>query len=273
MTVINTNIASLQGQKNLINSKKSLDRSLERLSTGLRINSAKDDAAGLAIASNLTSAIRGSEQAIRNANDGISMLQVADGAMKEITNMLQRMNELAVQSATGSLSATEQGYLNTEFQDLDSEIDRIAKTTKFNGTNLLDGTSATVTIQVGANDSANDRIDLNFIDAQSTALAVDSLAISDQAGSQGAITAIAAALGTINTARAGLGASQNRLEYTVSNLQNSVENLSASRSKIEDADFARETAEMTKAQILQQAGVSVLSQANQAPQNILGLLQ
>lgn len=271
MQVINTNVMSLNAQRNLSSSNADLATSIQRLSTGLRINSAKDDAAGLAIAERFTSQIRGLNQAVRNANDGISLAQTAEGAMVEVTNNLQRIRELAVQSANGTNSASDRAALQAEVTERLNEIDRIATQTDFNGTNLLDGTFAAVDFQVGAD--AGDSIQITAIsDMQTAGLSVNAVDISTAAGAGTAITAVDAALTTVNDDRAYLGAVQNRFESTIANLQTTSENLSASRSRIQDADFAAETAALTRGQILQQAGTAMLAQANAAPQNVLSLI-
>lgn len=273
---VNSNIASLNAQRNLLSSQGLLNTSMQRLSSGLRINSAKDDAAGLGISDRMTAQIRGMNQAARNAQDGISLAQTAEGALQETTNMLQRMREIAVQSANDTNSADDRASLDDEFQALASEIDRIALATEFNGVALLDGSAtAALNFQVGANDvAANDVITLDIASADATAgtLAVDVLDVTDQANSVAAITAIDLAITAVDTIRGDLGAVQSRFESTIANLMNVSENLSASRSRILDADIAMETSNMTKANILQQAGVSVLAQANQIPSLALSLL-
>ncbi|MDZ7783995.1 MAG: flagellin [Halioglobus sp.] len=264
--VINTNIASLNAQRNLNNSLESLNTSLQRLSSGLRINSAKDDAAGLAISERMTAQIRGLNQAARNANDGVSLAQTAEGALAEVTNNLQRIRELAVQSANASNSASDRTALDAEVQTLISEIDRVAADTTFNGVNLLN-TAATLSFQIGAN--SGDTVDVSTVDV-SGVITGD---VTDVTNSNTMIGAVDTALTTVNGARADLGAAQNRFESIVRSVQTSAENLSASRSRIQDADFAAETANLTRAQILQQAGTAMLAQANAAPQNVLALLQ
>jgi len=382
--VINTNIASLNAQRNLNTSQNSLNTSLQRLSSGLRINSAKDDAAGLAISERMTSQVRGLNQASRNANDAISLSQTAEGALGTITANLQRIRELAVQSRNATNSATDRAALNTEAQQLKSEIDRVASTTSFNGVKLLDGTFTNKDFQVGANVGETISID-SIVNANSADLGSSSIAqvtgaaatafgaiaagdltingvsvgaiaadtnaadrasgiaaavnsyasqtgvyatilssaptqvvltnsgsvtatpniaitlagtattattglsaatttaatatgfaaldISSTAGADTAITAMDAALTSVNTARAKMGAFQSRFESTISNLSTSAENVSAARSRIQDADFASETANLTRAQILQQAGTAMLAQAKALPQNVLSLLQ
>ena len=271
--VINTNIGSLNAQRNLASSQRTLNQSMQRLSSGLRINSAKDDAAGLAISDRMTSQIRGLNQAARNANDGISLAQTAEGAMQESTNMLQRMRELAIQSANDTNASADRVSLDGEFQNLLREVDRVAKTTSFNGKVLLSGAFKTdgAIFQIGAN--ANQTISVKIGAATASALTISGKAIATYAGAQSAIAAMDNAIRIIDSARSDLGAAQNRFESTIANLRNVAENLSAARSRILDADIAQETSEMTKSNILQQAGVAVLSQANQTPQLALQLLQ
>lgn len=268
--VINTNVYSLNAQRNLMNSQASMQTSLQRLSSGLRINSAKDDAAGLAIAERMTAQIRGTNQAMRNANDGISMLQTAEGSMDEIGNMLQRMRELAVQAANGTVNAADRNSLQDEYAALGAEITRIVAATEFNGTAVLGG--GTTTLQIGANDvAANDQLTVTNANLSGTNLG--SLDDDISTGAAAAITALDTDIDTVSGARADLGAVQSRLESTVRNLANISENLSAARSRIRDADFAAETANLTRTQILQQAGAAMLAQANLVPQNVLTLLR
>jgi len=267
---INTNVMSLNTVRVLDQSQKSLQTSMERLSSGKRINHARDDAAGMAIAEKMTSQIKGMNQAVRNANDGISMVQTADGAMEGIASKLQRMRELAVQAANGIYSTGDRSALDIEFQALDDEINRVATNTEFNGIKLLE-TAISKSIQTGSD--AGSTIDVSLSSVTSDALSISSSAIDTQANSSSAIGSIDDALSVVNSARAKLGATQNRLEATVTDLKNNVENLSASRSRIKDADFAAETATLAKNQILQQAGMAMLSQANQLPQQVLKLLQ
>ncbi len=270
---INTNVASLNAQRNLGASQSNLGTAMQRLSSGLRINSAKDDAAGLAISDRMTSQIRGLNQAVRNANDGISLAQTAEGALGETTNILQRMRELAVQSSNGTNTTTDRASLDAEFQQLTAEIDRISANTSFNSQNILDGTFASgseIAFQVGANNGQT--ISVAIASAGTTGLGVNGLDVKDFAKAQAAISAIDAGIGVVDEIRGNLGAVQNRLESTISNLQNVSENVSAARSRILDADIAQETSSMTKFNILQQAGVSILAQANQAPQLALSLL-
>lgn len=278
--VVNTNVASLNAQRNLNKSQLDLNKAMQRLSSGLRINSAKDDAAGLAISDRMTSQIRGLNQAARNANDGISLSQTAEGALTETTNMLQRMRELAIQSANDTNTAEDRSSLDAEFQSLIEEIDRIATTTAFNGKTMLTGSFANAgsgfIFHVGAN--ANQVISITIAAASTAALGsggntITSMKITTQSAANFTIGVIDAAISDIDVIRGDLGAAQNRMESTIANLNNVAENLSAARSRILDADIAQETSNMTKNNILQQAGVSVLSQANQTPQLALSLLQ
>ncbi len=273
---INTNIMSLNAQRNLSVTQNALAKSMQRLSSGLRINSAADDAAGLAISTNMGAQIKSMNQAIRNANDGVSMLQTAEGALNETSNILTRMRELATQSATGTVGSTERGYIDDEFKKLSSEIDRIAGATEFNGTKLLNGSlsGSGVTFQIGSrNVAANDQIKVTISSAKAASLGItSSVTLSTQAGAQSALDTIDSAIQSISSSRGGLGATQNRLQSTINNLQVAVENTSAAQSRIQDVDVAAETANMTRANILTQAGVSILAQANQAPQAALKLL-
>ena len=270
---INTNVASINTVRILDGSQKELTTSMERLSSGKRINHARDDAAGMVISSKMTSQVRGMNQAVRNTNDGISMVQTADGAMEGIADKLQRMRELAVQSANGIYSSSDRAALDIEFQALDDEIGRVASSAEFNGTKLLE-TASSINIQVSyADDSTNGKIAVSLSAVTSSGLSISNDAITTQDLSSSAIGAIDDALSVVNSARAKLGATQNRLETTVTDLKNNVENLSASRSRIQDADFASETAQLAKSQILQQAGMAMLAQANQLPQQVLSLLR
>jgi flagellin len=278
MSVINTNSMSLNAQRNLVGSNKALATSIARLSSGLRINSAKDDAAGLAISERMTTQIRGLAVATRNANDGISLAQTAEGGMGEIGNNLQRIRELAVQAANATNSASDREALQKEVKQLSDEITRVVSASEFNGNKLLDGTNATFKFQVGAN--ATDTIVVNntanMIAVRDAAAAVD-VTVAETAttpsGATAAITSMDTQIATVSAARADMGAIQNRFESVVNNIAISSENLATSRSRIRDADFASETAELTRAQILTQAGTSMLAQANQAPQGVLKLLQ
>ncbi len=266
-TVINTNVGSINAVRLLDQSARSQATSMERLTSGLRINNSKDDAAGQAVVTNMTSQIRGLDMAVRNANDGMSLVQTADGAMDEQVNMLQRMRELAIQSMTGTYTDTQREAMDAEVQELNSELTRIQSTIKFNGNSLLDGTSA-INFQVGWENGSNNKI--AFTKASFGSLGIS---IKTAATASAAVSTISARLQSIESQRAKWGALQNRLEYTVSNLQNVNENISASRSRIQDTDYAKEAANLARTQVLQQAGMSMLTQANQSTQNALSLLQ
>ncbi|GAB3504996.1 flagellin domain-containing protein [Pseudoxanthomonas daejeonensis] len=271
--VINTNVMSLNAQRNLSTNSASLATTIQRLSSGLRINSAKDDAAGLAISQRMTTQVRGMDVAARNANDGISLAQTAEGALSSIGDNMQRIRELAVQAANGTNSAEDRSALQKEVKQLSDEITRVKDNSNFNGTKLLNGSTTSFTIQVGADAGADNQIAISTVDMSATATAVAALDISSASGATAALTAIDTQLQSVNTARADLGAIQNRFSSVISNLQTSSENLSAARSRIQDTDYAKETAELTRTQILQQAGTAMLAQAKSVPQNVLGLLQ
>ena len=272
-TVVNTNIASLTAQRALARTSGEMSTALQRLSSGLRLNSAKDDAAGLAISERLTAQVRGYNQAIRNAGDGISLAQTAEGGIEAITNSLQRMRELAVQAANYSNTTADRTAIQAEVAQLISEVDRVATQTKFNGQALLNGSfSAGGNFQVGAN--SGEVIAVGGIPALgATALGIAAATVATQGDATTALGLFDSALTTVTAERAKLGASINRFEQTINNLRVTVENLTASRSRIQDADFASETASLTRLQILQQSGTAVLSQANAIPQGVLGLLR
>ncbi len=270
---VNTNVASLNAQRNLSNATEQLNRSFDRLSSGLRITRAADDAAGLAISERFRADVRSLQQAQRNANDGISLLQIAEGALNESSGILIRMRELAIQAANGTLGSAERATLDQEFQDLIAEIDRVAAVTEFNGTLLLDGSSTTVTFQVGANNTANDRIAVSGVDATATGLSIGAADITTDTNAQSALDTIDSAIDTLTGLRADFGTAQNRLESTIRSIAVSVENSAAAESRIRDVDVAAETAILTKNQVLQQAGVSVLAQANLSTSLALSLLQ
>ncbi|MEJ7601883.1 MAG: flagellin [Kofleriaceae bacterium] len=272
-----TNVASLNAQRNLNKTQMDLSASIGRLSSGLRINSAADDAAGLGISESLKSSIRSIGQAQRNTNDAISMSQVAEGAMNEMQGIVSRMRELSVQSANSTLGATERGYIHTEFKELSSEIDRISSVTNFNNQKLLDGSASTgLTFQVGIQNSANDRLAMSITKLTSSTLGstvkLSAATLSTVAGAQAAMGVFDKAIQQLSQARAKVGSTQNRMQVTISNLATSHENLSAANSRIRDVDMASETAQLTKAQILSQAGLAVLGQANQLPSAALKLL-
>jgi flagellin len=277
---INTNIASLNAQRNLNVSQASLATSMQRLSSGLRVNSAKDDAAGLAIAERMNTQVRGMNVAARNANDGISLAQTAEGALGKVGDALQRMRELAVQARNATNSDSDKDSLNKEFIQLQGEINRVLGGTTFNGKKILGADATTLTFQIGANTSADDTIavstdnmvsnsDISVITATTA-----SIGMTSTAGSiKNVIDNIDTALDTVNNTRATFGATQSRFDAIIANLQQAVENQAAARSRIMDADFASETANLSRAQILQQAGNAMVAQANQLPQQVLRLLQ
>jgi flagellin len=272
---INTNTASLNAQRNLYGTKLDLDKSLERLSSGYRINRAGDDAAGLAISENLRAQIRGLKQASRNAQDGVSLVQVAEGSLNEISSILIRLRELAVQAASDTIGPVERQFLNVEYDQLVSEVDRIADGTEFNGTQLLSGTGSILDFQVGTRNDPNiDRLsfDASKADANSAALGVNLTSVADKASAQNSLSAIDSAIVSVSAMRADFGAIQNRLQSTIANIAVSVENMSAANSRIRDVDVAEETANLTRNNILMQAGTSVLAQANQTANAALGLL-
>ncbi|AHF01583.1 flagellin [Thiomicrospira aerophila AL3] len=280
---INTNTGAINATRLLDNTSRDQMTSMERLTSGLRINRAADDAAGLAVVTGMTTQIRGLDQAVRNSNDAIGLVQTADGAANEITDMLQRMRELGLQSMTGTFSADNRTQMDKEYQQLTEEIDRIASTTKFNNNSLMDGTNATFTIQVGWETASGNQLEIQMtnlgtsaigrLSGSALALSIGSTGITTVASASAAIGAIDGALETINTFRSDLGAAQNRLTYTVSNLSNVSENLQGARSVIQDANFAQESANLARTQVLQQAGMSMLAQANQQSLNVLSLLR
>ena len=277
---INTNIASLDAQRNLNMSQGSLATSMQRLSSGLRVNSAKDDAAGLAIAERMNAQVRGMNVAVRNANDGISMSQTAEGALSQVGDALQRMRELAVQARNSTNSSSDKDSLNKEFAQLQAEIGRVLGGTTFNGKHILGSDATALTFQIGANTTADDTITVSTTDmtqqsaittVTATTAAIDANATDGAIGT--VIDNIDAALDSVNDTRATFGATQSRFDSIIANLQTGVENQSAARSRIMDADFASETANMSRAQVLQQAGTAMVAQANQLPQQVLKLLQ
>ena len=303
--IINTNLPSLNAQRNLSTSGSQLSQSIQRLSSGLRVNSAKDDAAGMAIAERMNSQVRGMNVAMRNANDAISMSQTAEGALGKIGDMLQRMRELAVQSSNATNSQSDRDALQSEFLALQSEIDRTAETTRFNGQAVLTQTTS-FDFQVGSNATTDDQVSVSAVNvtgattatgtndgalATTVGTGVDISSVGTRGsaatstdfeaysagtagtGALGAIEMIDYALQQVNTARSSFGAAQNRFESVIANLQVAVENQAAARSRIMDADFAMETAHLARAQVLQQAGNAMLAQANQLPQNVLALLR
>jgi len=269
-----TNVASLRAQRNLAKTTAAMGSHIEKLSSGLRINKAGDDAARSAISSQMTAYEGGLKQASRNANDGISMIQTAEGAFGEMSNIVTRMRELAVQASNeGTMDSTERGYLDQEFQLLESELNRIVDVTEYNGQKLVNGGLSTgVSYQVGMRNTSGDRISITVLDSGSTNLGLDDDSLTTSSTSQAAITALDTALKTINTTRGTLGATQNRLEMTISNLGVMHENMAAGNSRLKDVDVAEETAAFTRSQILASAGTSVLAQANSIPQSALSLI-
>ncbi len=270
---INSNLPALDAQRSLSSVSNRLERNFQHLSTGLRISTAADDAAGLGISERLKAQIASLTQAQRNANDGISLTQTAEGSLNEVSNILIRMRELATESANGTVSSSDKDTLNSEFTDLISEVDRIAKSSDFNNVKLLDGSTTSITFQVGSGVTTNDTISVSLTSSLGSDLGISTLDISSAGSSTTAITAIDAAIDTVSSTRGRLGAAQNRLESTISNLGVSIESLSAANSRIADVDVAAETADLTRNSILQQAAISVLAQANVQPQSALRLLQ
>ena len=282
MTVIGTNVAAMRAQSASMTASNQLQASMERLSSGKRINSAKDDAAGLAIATKMTAQIKGLNAAARNANDGVSLAQTAEGALGQISNIVQRVRELAVQSANGTVTNADRAGLDNESRALIDQIDTIASTTNFNGVSLLNGSAASINIQTGIN--ATDTVAVALSDARSVTMNITKAAVVGTAGATeidlstagNASTALAkldTALNTVASARASLGASQNRLSVTVENIGSTVTNLTEARSRIEDVDFSSETTNLAKAQILSQASTAMIAQANQAQQGVLSLIR
>ncbi len=270
---IRTNVGSLNAQRNLFNSSASLEDSFSKLSSGFRITKAGDDAAGLGISVNLGAQIKSFNQANRNAQDAQSLIQTAEGGLNQTTELLTRMRELAMQSASSGVGATERGYIQTENSAIITEISRIANASEYNGQALLNSAATSLTFQVGIrNVAANDQISVSTVDATAATLGVSALDFSTQAASQTALTTIDSALALVSTARASFGASGNRLSSVIQTIQTSGESLSAANSRIRDVDVAEETSRMARTQVMMQAGVSVLAQANQAPQIALKLL-
>jgi flagellin len=273
---INTNVASLNAQRNLRGTRLQLNKSLEKLSSGQRINRAGDDAAGLAISENLKAQVRGLGQAERNAEDGISLVQIAEGALSEVSNILIRLRELAVQAASDTIGPTERKFLNVEFEQLTSEVDRIANSTEFNRVPLLNGTGAVFDIQIGTrNDPIADRLtfDASSADVNVAALGLNLASVADKISAQNSLASIDQSIISVSGIRADFGALQNRLQSTINNIAVSIENLSAANSRVRDTDVAAETANLTKNNILMSAGTSVLAQANSSTKNALSLIQ
>ena len=275
---VNTNVTSLNAQRNLSTSQSQLATAMQRLSSGLRVNSAKDDAAGLAISERMSAQVRGMNVAVRNANDGISLAQTAEGALGKVGDSLQRMRELAVQSRNGTNSGSDKDSLNKEFQQLSSEISRVLGGTTFNGVAIIGASAGAKDFQIGANTTTNDIITVTTTDmtadasiTAATGSVIDSTTNTASLGT--VIDNIDGAINKVNSERAMYGVTQNRFDSVISNLQTSVENQSAAKSRITDADFASETANLSRAQILQQAGTAMVAQANQLPQQVLSLLK
>lgn len=269
---VNSNISSINAQRNLVNTTDRLQKSLQRLSSGLRISRAADDAAGLAISEAFRAEIRSLQQAQRNANDGISMLQIAEGALNETSSILIRLRELAIQSANGTLGQPERQTVDLEFQGLLQELDRIAAVTEFNGLLILQS-GAPITFQIGTGATSSDRFTVSAVNATASSIGVAGLAVSSASGALAALSALDSAVGQVSRLRASFGTAQNRLESAIRSIAIAVENTSAADSRLRDVDFANETAELTRNQVLQQAGISVLAQANVSSQAALSLLQ
>ena len=274
---INTNVGSLTAQRNLQKTARGLHQSISRLSSGTRVNSAADNAAGMAVSENMRAQLKGFQQAMRNANDGVAVLQTAESGYQSLSDLLVRMRELAVQAANDSVSDTERGYLNTEFSDLIDEMDRVSAVVEYNGIQLLDGTAGSagnglMVFQVGTRDSTNDRIQIQLDAQDSTTLGVNADTISSQSDAQSAITAIDSALEILSTDRAQIGSTINTLNVAVDGLGSSIENYGTAMSQIKDTDMADESSAFSKSNVLQQAGVAMLSQANQTPNLVMRLL-
>ncbi|MDF0651996.1 MAG: flagellin [Nitrospira sp.] len=271
--IVNNNPASIAAQRNLGVSSASLSRSVERLSSGLRITRAADDAAGLGLSETLRAHIRSINQAVRNSSDGISLTQIADGAAATIGNLMARLRELASQSSSGTVGATERSYIDQEFVALRSEIDRIAQVTEFNGQALTSGSTISFTMQVGFKSGTGNTLTMDLNQLTISALGISSVNVSTAANAQSALSNIDSAISAVATARAEYGSLQNRFEATIANLEISSENLTAAESRIRDADIAYETSQFTKNQVLVQTGIAVLAQANTLPQQALALLR
>ncbi len=271
---VNTNIASMRAFTNLSRTSRNLQESFQRISSGLRITKAADDAAGLGVAESLDAQEISARQAMRNTNDGISIIQTAEGSTNEVANIVKRMRELAVQASSETLASTERAYVQSEYLSLESEVERISQVTEFNGIALANGTNSVLNAQVGVMDSSNDRIAITLGDLRVTTLGIDSGSIdmSTAAGAQAAITTLDTALDTLNGYRSDYGATQNRLDSALTNMETYAENLASAQSQIRDADFAWETAQLSKHQVMSQAGTSILAQANQVTQGAISLL-
>lgn len=269
---VNSNISSINAQRNLVNTTDRLGKSLQRLSSGLRISRAADDAAGLGISEQFRAEIRSLQQAQRNANDGISLLQISEGALNETSSILIRLRELAIQSANGTLGPDERATVDLEFQGLLEEVDRIASITEFNGLQILQS-GAAITFQIGTSNGTDDRFTVSAVNATTSAIGINGLSVSNVSGALSALGLLDSAVGQISALRASFGTAQNRLESAIRSIAIAVENTSAADSRLRDVDFASETAELTRNQVLQQAGISVLAQANVSTQAALTLLQ
>ena len=271
---VNTNMSALRAANTLNNTQGALSQTLARVSSGLRVNNAGDDAAGAAVAVNLATQARSGRQAIRNANDGISVIQTAESASKEVLNILDRMRELAVQSSSETLEDGERAYIDAEFHQLSDEVERIAQSTEFNDILLSDGTNSSLSVQVGVDASSNSRVTITLGNLATSSLSVQTtdIDLTNASTAQTAITAIDSAIDSVNSIRANFGAAQNRLESSINNMSSYVEALTAAASQIRDADYAHETAEMTRLQVMQQAGVAALGQARSMNTSVIGLL-
>ena len=269
---IRTNVVSIAAAGQLGRTNKVLSNSLSKISSGLRVGSASEDAAGLGVSTNLTTQVISTRQAMRNTNDGISIIQTAEASSNEVTDVLQRMRELAVQSASETLADSERSFISDEFSQLRSEVGRIAAVTEFNGLQLTDGTNSTISVQVGIQNAGSSRIDISLVDLTTSGLSIDALDLSSATGARNSLDSIDTALSSVNSLRSGFGASQNRLDSALNNSQVSVEALSAASSRIMDTDFAAETSNLTKMQIMQQAGVASLAQAKSINQGVIALL-
>ncbi|MEO8722389.1 MAG: flagellin [Sphingobium sp.] len=273
MTVIGTNVAAMRAANASATADATRATSIERLSTGKRINSAKDDAAGLAIATKMTAEIRGLSAASRNANDGISLAQTAEGALGEVSNIVQRVRELAVQASSGQVSATDRAGIQTEVTSLLAQVDDIATRTTFNGIKLTDATNVAAGVDIQTGTNSGEVVNVALVDAQAATLGIGAVNLGTAAGAATALGLLDTALQTLSTGRATLGATQNRLAATVSSLTSTVTNLTEARSRIEDADFSAETTNLAKASILSQASTAMLAQANQSQQSVLSLIR
>ena len=269
---VNTNMSALNAANTLNNTQGALSQTLARVSSGMRITRAADDAAGAAVAQNLSTQARSGRQAMRNANDGISVIQTAEAATKEVTSILDRIRELAVQSSSDTLASTERAYIQTETSSLLSEVSRIAQSNEFNGISLSNGGNSVLTVQVGVDGTANSQISITLTDLMASSLGVDGVTLTTAAAARSAIATVDTAIDSVNSARATYGSAQNRLESSVNNMSSYVEALTGAASQIQDADYAHETAEMTRLQVMQQAGVAALGQARSINTSVIGLL-